>query len=96
MIIPTCKFLTFVYQGIALVWYRKAPTQKRFCVDYHFESFKFTVILFGSMLPNLKGHDEARVAETRYGPSLFSFICSLLLKDRSFISICYFSAGVVP
>ena len=26
------------------------------CIDYPVESCKITVILFGSMLPNLKGH----------------------------------------
>ena len=26
------------------------------CIDYPVESCKFSVILFGSMLPNLKGH----------------------------------------
>ena len=26
------------------------------CIDYHIQSFKCTVIFFGSMLPNVKGH----------------------------------------
>ena len=31
------------------------------CIDYTLESCEFTVILFGSMLPNLKGHSLKRL-----------------------------------
>ena len=48
--------------------------------DYPVERCKITVILFGSMLPNFIGLS---------GPSLFSLICSLLLKDLSFINLVF-------
>ena len=35
-------------------WHHLDNTSLR--IDYNLESFKFTVIPFGSMLPNLKGH----------------------------------------
>ena len=50
---------------------------------YPVESYEITVFLFCSTLPNLKW------PKPRYGPSLFSLISSLLLKDISFIFILY-------
>ena len=67
----SCSFGLRCFHGVNLVFshlgfssgnlFLIAPFPDRcllvpFCVDYPLKSTKFTVIPFGSMLPNLKGH----------------------------------------
>ena len=57
------------------------------CIHYPVESCKISVVLFGSMLSNLKGTDETLIVETAVWPISFLINVFTVLKGSQFLFI---------